>query len=115
MATSYIKEKSTGKILTSTTGQDQNNPIHVEAMNNFVTSRGWSLDGYEVGFANDNVVKEWLDIQDEANKTYADKRKPEYPPMTDYLDGIVKGDQAQVDKYIADCLAVKEKYPKGDN
>ena len=37
-----------------------------------------------------------------------------YPPHTDYLDGIVKGDQAQVDKYIADCLAVKALYPKGD-
>lgn len=44
--------------------------------------------------------------------TYADKRKAEYPPITDYLDGVVKGDQAQIDKYIADCLAVKEKYPK---
>lgn len=39
-------------------------------------------------------------------------RASEYPPMADYLDGIVKGDQAQVDKYIADCLAVKAKYPK---
>jgi hypothetical protein len=39
-------------------------------------------------------------------------RAEEYPPMTDYLDGIVKGDQAQIDKYIADCLAVKAKYPK---
>ena len=39
-------------------------------------------------------------------------RANEYPPMSDYLDGIVKGDQAQVDKYIADCLAVKAKYPK---
>jgi len=28
------------------------------------------------------------------------------------LDGIVKGDTAQVQKYIADCLAVKAKYPK---
>jgi len=46
---------------------------------------------------------------------YQRDRKAEYPPMTDYLDGIVKGDQAQVDKYISDCLAVKEKYPKGDN
>jgi hypothetical protein len=36
-----------------------------------------------------------------------------YPPHADYLDGIVKGDQAQVDKYIADCLAVKALYPKG--
>ena len=46
---------------------------------------------------------------------YQRDRQPNYPPMTDYLDGIVKGDQAQIDKYIADCLAVKEKYPKGGN
>jgi hypothetical protein len=32
--------------------------------------------------------------------------------MTDYLDGVVKGDQAQIDQYIADCQAVKTKYPK---
>lgn len=44
--------------------------------------------------------------------TYAEKRAAEYPPMTDYLDGVVKEDQAQIDKYIADCLAVKAKYPK---
>ena len=37
-----------------------------------------------------------------------------YPPHADYLDGIVKGDDAQVQKYIDDCLAVKAKYPKGD-
>jgi hypothetical protein len=41
-----------------------------------------------------------------------DARANEYPPMADYLDGVVKGDQAQIDKYIADCLAVKAKYPK---
>ena len=44
---------------------------------------------------------------------YIAKRAAEYPPMTDYLDGIVKADQAQIDKYIADCQAVKAKYPKG--
>jgi hypothetical protein len=47
-----------------------------------------------------------------AELTYAQKRAAEYPPMTDYLDGVVKGDQAQIDKYVADCLAVKAKYPK---
>jgi hypothetical protein len=45
--------------------------------------------------------------------TYSQKRASEYPPITDYIDGVVKGDQAQIDKYIADCLAVKAKYPKG--
>jgi hypothetical protein len=44
--------------------------------------------------------------------TYAEKRAAEYPPMTDYLDGVVKGDQAQIDQYIADCQAIKTKYPK---
>jgi hypothetical protein len=39
-------------------------------------------------------------------------RAEEYPPMAEYLDGLVKGDQAQIDKYIADCLAIKAKYPK---
>ena len=47
------------------------------------------------------------------SQEYARNRATEYPPMEDYLDGIVKGDTAQVDKYIADCLAVKDKYPKG--
>jgi hypothetical protein len=43
---------------------------------------------------------------------YQRLRAPEYPPITEYIDGVVKGDQAQIDKYIADCLAVKAKYPK---
>lgn len=43
---------------------------------------------------------------------YKYKRAAEYPPMADYLDGIVKGDQAQVQAYIDACLAVKAKYPK---
>ena len=45
--------------------------------------------------------------------TYKALRQEAYPPITDYLDGIVKGDQTQVQKYINDCLAVKAKYPKG--
>ena len=44
--------------------------------------------------------------------TYAQKRVAEYPPMVDYIDGIVKGDAAQVDAYVAACMAVKAKYPK---
>jgi hypothetical protein len=44
--------------------------------------------------------------------TYAQRRAAEYPPVTDYLDAIVKNDQAQLQKYISDCQAVKAKYPK---
>ena len=47
------------------------------------------------------------------SEAYKEKRAAEYPPITDYLDGIVKGDTAQVQAYIDACLAVKNKYPKG--
>lgn len=43
---------------------------------------------------------------------YKQKRLLEYPPMSDYLDGVVKGDQQQIDVYIAKCKEVKAKYPK---
>jgi hypothetical protein len=45
-------------------------------------------------------------------KKYQRDRAAEYPSVNDYLDGIVKGDQAQIDAYIAACQAVKAKYPK---
>lgn len=44
--------------------------------------------------------------------SYTQKRAAEYPSFLDYIDGIVKGDQAQVQGYIDACLAVKAKYPK---
>jgi hypothetical protein len=43
---------------------------------------------------------------------YARDRQPEYPPILDYIDGVVKDDQTQIDKYIEDCKAIKAKYPK---
>ena len=50
--------------------------------------------------------------QEYDNKLYQRLRQSEYPPITDYLDGVVKGDQQQIAAYIAACQAVKAKYPK---
>jgi len=47
-----------------------------------------------------------------AKTQYQRDRAKEYPSMADYIDGIVKGDTAQVQTYIDACLAVKAKYPK---
>lgn len=59
------------------------------------------------------VLAEVARLESEWNSTeYQRLRAAEYPPIANYLDGVVKGDQAQIDKYIADCLAVKAKYPK---
>ena len=54
------------------------------------------------------LVDVWIDTE-----AYKDQRAAEYPDFRDYLDGIVKGDDAQVQAYIDACLAVKAKYPKG--
>lgn len=62
----------------------------------------------------EEVEAEMARIQAEFDATeYQLKRVNEYPDFKEYLDGIVKGDQAQIDAYIAACQAVKDKYPKG--
>ena len=76
---------------------------------NVVTIRGddaFDADGNPVAY-DETAVQAYIDAH-----AYIAKRQAEYPPFTDYLDGIAKGDQAQINKYIADCQAVKAKYPK---
>lgn len=61
----------------------------------------------------EEVEAEIIRIQAEYDATeYQRKREKEYPDVKEYLDGIVKGDQQQIDAYIAACQAVKAKYPK---
>ena len=75
-----------------------------------VTIRGdvaYDADGNEVAYD-----KAAVEAYVQAN-AYKELRAAEYPDFREYLDGIVKGDQAQIDAYIAACQAVKNKYPKG--
>jgi hypothetical protein len=71
-----------------------------------VGETAYDAEGKEVSY-DKAAVQAYVD-----SHAYIAKRAAEYPPMSDYLDGVVKGDQAQMNKYIADCLAVKAKYPK---
>lgn len=52
------------------------------------------------------LQKQWEDTE------YQRLRAKEYPDFKEYLDGLVKGDAAQMQEYIDACLAVKAKYPK---
>jgi hypothetical protein len=72
-----------------------------------VGETAYDANGNEVAY-DKSAVQAYVDAH-----AYIAKRASEYPNPAEYLDGIVKGDQAQIDKYIADCLAVKAKYPKG--
>ena len=51
-------------------------------------------------------------LQQYQQSDYKRKRAEEYPDFRDYLDGIVKNDQSQIQAYIDACNAVKAKYPK---
>jgi len=46
-----------------------------------------------------------------AQQAVRNRRREEYPPFEDYLDGIVKDDADQIAEYKARALAVKNKYP----
>jgi methyl coenzyme M reductase subunit C-like uncharacterized protein (methanogenesis marker protein 7) len=76
---------------------------------NIVGDEGFDANGNLILF-ND------IEVQKEIERNlYKEQRASEYPPITDYLDGVVKGDQAQIDAYIAACQAVKAKYPKPES
>lgn len=80
----------------------------------------WNDDAFEVVDVTGLDVKEGL-VKTESGFSepvvelpdYRLQRLYEYPPITNYVDGVVKGDQAQIQQYIDECLAVKAKYPKG--
>jgi len=108
----YAKQKSTGKILESQGGGNPDNLAHLQTLKDNAISAGIAENDIEVGYEDDAVVAGWIKTQDESAMIYADKRKAEYPDYRIYLDGVVKGDDTQKQKYIDDCLAVKAKYPK---
>ena len=61
----------------------------------------------------EEVTAKCVELQNAYEATqYQRDRAARYPLMVDYLDGVVKGDQEQIQAYIDACLAVKAKYPK---
>jgi hypothetical protein len=66
----------------------------------------YDANGNEVAYDKD-AVQAYVDAH-----AYIAKRQAEYPSLLNYIDGVVKGDQEQIDDYIAACQAVKTKYPK---
>jgi len=76
-------------------------------------SLNW-LDGNPTNITEEQISAKTIELQAEYDaQDYARKRKEAYPDIYDYMDGIVKNDQTQINKYIADSQAVKARYPKG--
>lgn len=73
----------------------------------------WSKENISSKPSREEVEAEIIRLQKKWEDTeYQRLRAVEYPDFKEYLDGIVKGDTAQMQEYIDACLAVKAKYPK---
>ena len=64
----------------------------------------------------EEVQTELTRLQTEYDSTnYQRKRKPEYPPLENFVDAMywqTKGDNTKMTAYLAAVDAVKDKYPK---
>jgi len=67
---------------------------------------------YEVFIFNEQEQK-WYTT--DLTPPYWQLRTQAYPSIFEYIDGIVKNDHEQINKYIKECQRVKEFYPKPDN
>ena len=65
----------------------------------------------------------WQEVEAEMQRLQAEQdatqyqvdRANAYPSIFEYMDGVVKGDQAQIDAYIQACLDVKAQFPKPED
>ena len=87
--------------------------LYPNAVNIWGDNIAFDAAGETIALDESKVTAEFSRLQAEyAAKEYQRLRAAAYPDYRDYLDGIVKSDAAQVQKYIADCLAVKARFPK---
>lgn len=90
---------------------DFRNEVKLQDDGNGVYIKEWNLDIAKPTLEQLDAYEAQANEVERLNLVKAN-RANEYPDFKEYLDGIVKGDNAQVQKYINDCLAVKAKYPK---
>ena len=90
---------------------DFRNEVRLQDDGNGAYIKEWNLDIAKPTLAQLDTFEAQANEVERLNLVKAN-RANEYPDFKEYLDGIVKGDDAQIQKYINDCLAVKAKYPK---
>jgi len=87
------------------------NEVKLQDDGNGVYIKEWNLDIPKPTLAQLDAFEAQANEIERLNLVKSN-RANEYPDFKEYLDGIVKGDDAQIQKYINDCLSVKAKYPK---
>lgn len=109
--------KATGRIIEAQSGGDGDHiadPVEREQYRarqlDTLRKNAAGLD-VDVKFVSEEEARALLAAQAQADKTYADRRRAEYPPIGDQLDALWKGGAAE-DEMRALVMAVKNKHPK---
>ena len=111
MKARYTKLKSTGLLLEHQSGGDESNPQHLQDLIDNAVSSGHNKEDIEAGYEDVEVVHGWLKDANEATKTYADKRKADYPDIGDQLDALYHAGVFPEDM-AAKIKTIKDKHPK---
>ena len=112
MKVRYTKLKSTGLLFEHQSGGDESNPQHLQTLIDNAISAGHNKEDIESGYEDEEIVQGWLKDANEASKTYADKRKPEYPSIEECVHAILDN---ELNALQVKRQAVKKKYPKENN
>ena len=99
-----LKIKSTNRII-----EAQSHATEGTLISNAL-SRGFDASEVEESLVTQEQYDTLMDAQNEADKTYSDKRRLEYPSIADQLDDIYHNG---IDGWKATIKKTKDKYSKG--
>jgi len=98
-----LKIKSTDRII-----EMQSNATEGTLLNNAL-SRGYNVNEVEESVVTQEQYKALMDVQNENDKTYVEKRQAEYGTNTHQIENIIEnGLEAEQTR----IQAIKDKYPK---
>ena len=115
--TAYIKRKSDNEVLHSCSGQSTENDLPY--LQELVTKYGYEQNDCIIGDADNSEIQSWITEvtaeKAELAKTYADRRREEYPSIEDVTVALAEkaeGDSTMWDEITLKRQAIKAKYLK---
>ena len=107
----YAKNLVTGAVEMQSSGTEGNQADLDLMRSNMIGdgTNGLTSSNVEVGWEEESTVTKWINDFNDSLKTYADKRKAEYPSIEECVHAILDDD---LENLQIKRQAVKEKYPK---
>ena len=105
MGIRYVKRISDGRVFQA----QEEEFFPLAKAQEVALKQGGVIGDYEIGVDTEENVNQWIYEQAESAKTYADKRRAEYPTWQDQLDDIFHNG---IDGWKATIQVTKDKYPK---